>query len=122
MSKFIYYNRNPNNENIGDCVTRAISLGTGLDYYEIEEKLYLTANLLECERLCMDCYRILIENVFKFPIIECEGMLVGEFAEKYPIGIYIIRVPQHLTTIINGNIYDTWDCSMEKCTISWRAD
>lgn len=122
MSKFIYYNANPNNDIIGDCVTRAISLATGDSYYDIEEKLYLTADLLDCERLCVDCYRVLIENVYKFPTIQCKGMLVGEFAQKYPNGVYIIRVPQHLTTIVNGNIQDLWDTSMEVCDIAWRAD
>ena len=40
-----YYNRNPNNDIKGDCVCKAISTATGLNYDAVDNLLELTANI-----------------------------------------------------------------------------
>ena len=45
MSKFVYYNNNPYGLKEEDCVTRAITLASGLPYFEVQKKLKLIANL-----------------------------------------------------------------------------
>lgn len=116
---FRYVNVNPDNENIDDCVTRAISLASGYSYYDIQEKLYLTSLLFGCDRLNMCCYSNLIEKVFECEPVYCNGLTVEEFCEEYPIGTYLVRINGHITTVSNGCIYDTWDCSDEICTNAW---
>ena len=37
-----YYNRNPNNDKIGDCVCRAISTATGLNYKAVDCFWFIT--------------------------------------------------------------------------------
>lgn len=119
MSKFIYYNRNPYGENISDCVTRSISLATNIPYQVIAEKLNLTAELLDCDKLCMSCYQFLIEKVFCCEPVNCDDMTVGEFADKHPYGTYLIRMNGHISCIIDNYIYDTWDCRYEQPTNAW---
>jgi hypothetical protein len=103
-----------------DCVTRAISLATGQDYKTIQEKLLLISELFECEKLCVCCYKHLLDYVYNFERIEAvQGMTIEEFLEEFDIGIFIIRVDGHLTCAIDGNIIDTWDCTNKIVDIVW---
>lgn len=121
MSRFVYYNRNPDGSKENDCVTRAISLATGLDYPSVRKKLYHTAELLDCEKLCVCCYKHLIEDVFKCMRVSCDNLSVGEFADIYPYGTYLVRVDGHISTIINNSIYDIFDCRDMIVTDAWKV-
>lgn len=122
MSKFVYLNINPDQQKKSDCVTRAISLASGLPYPEVRKKLFHTAKLLNCEKLCMSCYKHLIEDVLKYHRINSDDMTVGEFADKHPIGIFLVRINGHMSTIINNICYDIWDCRNEFITDAWKID
>lgn len=122
MAQFVYYNINPKGETRNDCVTRAISLASGLPYQTIRKKLYYTAQLLNCEKLCVACYRHLLDDVFEYEQVPCYGMTVNEFADKYPNGTYLIRVPFHITVVKNGVCYDIWNCLDEVIDTVWRVD
>ena len=118
---FVYYNRNPDGEKQSDCVTRAISLASGLPYREVRRKLYHSAKLLDCEKLCHTCYSFLIEQVLKFRPVNCDGMNVGEFADLHPYGVYLVRMAGHISTIIDGDCYDIWDCRDQNLTSAWKV-
>lgn len=122
MANWIYYNRNQDGEHISDCVTRAISTATGLSYPQIRKKLHHTSRLFSCDKLTRDCYSNLLDRVFQFQRVNGKGMNVGEFADIHPYGTFIVRVPNHATTIINGNIYDIFDCRDYPCDIVWQVE
>lgn len=105
-----------------DCVIRAITLASGLPYKEVENKLWLTAELYDCDRLCKFCYSNFLNNVLKYKEVNCNMLTVGEFADKHPVGTYLIRVPNHLTCIIDGVCYDLFDCRDSLCDTVWRVD
>ena len=58
--------------------------------------------------------------VLKYKEVNCDNMTVEEFANSHPFGTYLIRVPSHLTVIINGVLYDIWDCRHEFCDTVWK--
>lgn len=118
---FRYLNVNPNGEHTEDCVCRAISLASGYDYHTIEDKLYLIAELYECEELCLCCYSYLLNDVFKYPKVFCEDMSVADFADIYNRGIYLVRMAGHISTVIDGDWYDIWNCGSEILTDAWRV-
>lgn len=122
MSRFVYYNKNPNGDRRNDCVTRAISLASGLPYPEIRRKLFHTSRLLNCDKLCVACYRHLLDDVFKYPRVKCYGNTVNEFAQKHPKGAYLLRMSGHITTIIDGTIFDLFDCGDIEITDAWKVD
>jgi len=122
LARFIYYNNNPDGKTQNDCVTRALCLGTGLSYPKIRKKLYHTARLLNCEKLCVCCYRHLLDDVFKYKRVASEGLSVGEFADLHNKGTYILRIDGHLTCAIDNNVYDIWDCRCELVTDAWRVE
>lgn len=119
MADFAYVNVNPDNERVSDCVTRAMVLSTGIEYPEIRKKLFHISKLLNCSKLDICCYRFLLDNVFSLQRINCHGLTVEQFADIHPVGTYLIRVPSHLTTVINGCVKDIWDCRSEPCDIAW---
>lgn len=122
MAKYKFLNVNPLGEIEEDCVCRAISLALDEDYYKIQEKLYLVAKLFECEYLCVCCYKYLLDNVYDLKRIEeVKGMTVEEFANYFPVGIFIVRVEGHLTCVIDNNIMDIWDCRDELVDLVWEV-
>ena len=121
MAKYVYWNENLDGKHVGDCVTRAITLASGLPYETIQRKLWLTGELFDCDCLCRFCYEHFIEDVLGYRKVNCENLTVGEFADKYPVGTYLIRVPEHLTCVIDNKIMDTWNCSEEPCDIVWKV-
>ena len=121
MERFIYCNLSPDLENKNDCVTRAITFATGLDYSVIRKKLRYTARLLDCERLCWSCYSFLLTNVFLYKQVNCDDMSIGEFADLHPIGTYLVRMEQHISIIIDNTIMDIFDCRNHSLTDAWEV-
>ena len=121
MARFKYYNINPEGDKIGDCVVRAISLASGIPYEIIKRKLWLNGQLYDCDCISKFCYSNLIRNVLGYKEVYCEGMTVGEFADLHPRGTYLIRVPNHLTCIIDGVNYDTWSTLDQICDVAWEV-
>lgn len=121
MARWIYYNRNEDGEHISDCVTRAISTATGLSYPQIRRKLHHTSRLFACDKLTRDCYSNLMDKVLECPRVECRGLTVGQFADLHPYGTFVLRVPNHATTVISGNVYDIFDCRDYPCDIAWQV-
>lgn len=118
--EFRYWNENPNGDKISDCVTRAITLASGLSYPTIRKKLRHTARLLDCPKLCPTCYGFFIQQVLGSIPKNCYEMTVGEFANLHPKGTYLIRIEGHLTCIKNGIIMDIWDCREKMCDLAWE--
>ena len=122
MADYVFYNNNPDLLIENDCVTRAISLASGLPYEEIEDKLYLTSKLFECPKLCICCYENLLNYVFNYEnIYGVEGMSIGDFADKFPYGVYLVRVEGHLTCVIDNHIMDIWDCRDKIVDLVWEV-
>lgn len=95
-------------------------MASGLPYATIRRKLWLTAELYGCERLCKFCYSHFITNVLKYKEVNCDYYTIGEFADDHPKGTYLIRIQGHLTTIIDGVLYDIFDCRNDFCDIVWK--
>ena len=121
MARYRYYNINPNGEHRNDCVTRAISLASQMPYEDVRKKLRCVATLFDCDRICMSCYKHLIENVLYYKPLDCDGLTVGEFADMHPTGVYLVRMNQHISVIIDNTIYDIFDCRGHILTNAWEV-
>ena len=122
MARYKFLNINPIGNIEGDCVCRAISLALSEDYYKIKEKITLVGELFECDFLCVCCYKFLLDEVYGLDRLEeVKGMTIEEFADKFPNGIYIIRIEGHLTCVIDNELLDIWDCKDEIIDIVWEV-
>lgn len=122
MARYEFLNLNPLNEIEEDCVCRAISLALEEDYELIKRKLELVAELFECEMLCQCCYRFLLDSVYDLQRVEdLKGIKIRDFVDCNPYGTYLIRIEGHLTCIVDGTLFDLWDCLDEKIDILWKV-
>lgn len=84
--------------------------------------LHHTAKLLNCEKLCVMCYKFLIEDVLKCKRVNCDGMYPADFADLNPRGIYLVRVSGHILCIMDGCLYDIFDSRyMDFVTDAWKV-
>lgn len=123
MADYVYLNVNPDKLTVSDCVTRAITLTTGLPYSKVRKMLFHTAKLLGCEKLCVMCYKFLIEEVLKCRRVNCDGMYPDDFANLHDDGTYLLRMNGHINSCIDGKIYDVFDSRYyDFLTDAWRVD
>lgn len=117
-----FLNLNPLDKLEEDCVCRALSLGLNLPYEIAHNKLCCIGELFDCEKLCVGCYKYLLDEIYNLERVgNYKGYTIHKFMEQYPIGVFIIRVDGHLTCVIDGILYDTWDCRNEIIDIVWRS-
>lgn len=105
--------------NVGDCVVRAIAIANNLDYkgsYNLVKR-YNQGNTPR-DGVPTKVYSDLLRDL-GWEYISCsgrgyKGKLLYLNEESLPMeGIVICRVSNHLTTVINGVIHDTHDCSRD---------
>lgn len=121
---FIEKNIHPQGKIVGDCVVRAYALALNKDYMEARKEL----NRLK-RKLNFRSYkdRSFLKELYKnyeklsFPAQKGYSRMNGfTFMLDYPKGTYILNMARHHTVCIDGNIYDTWDCT-DKCVYNaWR--
>ena len=112
-----YINKNPRKKAVGDCTVRAISTATDNGWMETYLDLCLfgllmadmpSANSVTTAYLrnkgfhrrtipddCPDCYTI------------------EDFCKDHPQGVYVIGTGSHLTTVIDGTLFDSWNSLAE---------
>lgn len=118
---FVFHNENPKGSlRAADCVIRAIAKATKQDWETVfmdlvkialEIKDVPTSKLVYKQYLAEQGY-----PMQKQPKkTDNTKYTAAEFAKKFKQGTYIISLANHLSVIVNGKIYDTWDCS--KCCV-----
>ena len=62
----MYYNANPRKARVEDCVTKAINIATGIEYYTVSKLLDLASEHTGHDRLTMQSYRYLLKMSLAF--------------------------------------------------------
>lgn len=118
---FEFYNAHPKGLRVGDCVKRAITKATGIDYEEVSRELNRFKKISGKDKFNQrDNCNAYVEEVLKgrkmsFPAERGKDRMNGHtFCNKYQSGAYILNMARHWTCCVDGVIYDTWDCR-DKC-------
>lgn len=120
MTDFYYHNVNPDKSVEEDCVTRAISLASGIPYKAVTKLLESTAMEHDCDKLCVCCYHHLLEDVLCYRVKFSNGSkTVGDIAREYSNNIIIARISGHLTACMYGTCVDILDCTQEVVDCFW---
>lgn len=114
---YIYYNTNPSNKTVGDCVVRAISTVLKRRWEEIYDDLaYLGRDMHDMPSSNAVWSEYLFEKGFTRRVIPdtCPSCYtVRRFCDDHKIGAYLLATGSHVVAVIDGNYYDTWDSGDE---------
>ena len=121
---YIYFNPNPTGRHVGDCSVRAIAKALGISwddaYRLIADQGFMMGDMPSSDAVwgavlkARGFYRSVIPNLCP----QC--YTAAEFARAHPNGVYVLGFGNHIATIIDGDIYDTWDSSQEIPVYYWH--
>lgn len=115
-----YYNANPHNRHIDDCVVRALSLLTGKEWAEMYDEL---SDLASDNSLMFDSVAFVEDYLDDRYKRTCHySKTLAEFVNEFPIGKYAVTMNGHITAVIDGVIYDTFDPSKRIIRCSWEIE
>lgn len=114
-----YYNANAKGNFVNDCVVRAISKAEGKSWDKTYEKL---SDIAQAQGILLDDVNFVEEYLDRRYKRACHySKTVGEFAEENLKGTYLITMQGHITVLINGTIYDTFDCRNRRMWCAWKV-
>ena len=110
-------NPNPNGKYVGDCTVRAISLATDKPWHEVYFGLCLQGAVM-CDMPSANSITtaFLRKNGFRRRTIpdDCpDCYTIEDFCKDHPKGTFVIGTGSHLTTVINGCLFDSWNSLAE---------
>lgn len=122
---FVYYNPNPLNKRIGDCVIRAVSKVTNQTWEEAYMALAIKGMKLCDMPSANHVWGSYLRDIgFKKKLLpdtcpDCYS--ISDFCLDYPAGIYAVATDGHVVAVVNGNYYDTWDSGNEIPLFYWTT-
>ena len=123
---WIMYNPNPVGRTVGDCSTRALAKALDVDW----GTAYIMAAINGFSMGDMPSSNsvwgsVLRQHGFKKAVLpeSCpDCYTVGDFAIEHPQGTYVLGTGTHVVTMIDGDIYDSWDSLNETPVYFWYKE
>lgn len=120
---YIQFNPNPAGRHVGDCAVRALAAALGKSWEEAYTDI-CDAGYNMCDMPSSDAVwgAVLRQNGFYKKAISnyCpDCYTVDDFCHDNPIGTFVLGFGGHAATVIDGNLYDSWDSSKEIPTYVW---
>lgn len=123
---YVEFNNNPVGRRVGDCAVRAVSKALGMGW----EAAYiaLTMNGLAMGDMpSSDSVwgATLRQNGFYRKTLpnSCPDCYTArDFCDEHPEGVYVLGFGGHVATVVDGDLYDSWDSSMEIPQFYWHKE
>lgn len=120
---FIEYNPNPVGRRVGDCAVRAVAKALGVDW-ETAYLMIAMTGLYMGDMPSSDSVwgAVLRENGFyrkSIPNYCPDCYTAKDFSRDFSYGTYVLGFGGHVATVINGDLYDSWDSSDEIPIYYW---
>ena len=120
---YIEYNPNPAGRMVGDCAVRAVARALDVDwetaYTMIAKNGYMMGDMPSSNSVWG---AVLRQNNFirkSIPGAFPDTYTAEDFAADNPDGVFVLGFGNHAATVINGDIYDSWDSSKEVPQYYW---
>ena len=112
MSNYRYFNPNPSELDVGDCVIRALCKALDKTWAEVYVGLcvqgFIMHNLPNADAVWGEYLRSHNFSKRIIPNTCPDCYTLGEFARDNPYGTYVIGTGTHAVTVKDGVIYDSW--------------
>lgn len=124
---WIEYRNNPvRSDGVGDCTVRAISKALDLTWEQAYVRLALNGFLMG-DVISSDTVwgALLRQNGFRRHVVPdtCpDCYTVAQFCEDHPKGTYVIKSEGHVATVVDGNLYDSWNSEGQTVIYYWTKD
>lgn len=120
---YIEYNPNPAGRIVGDCSIRAISKALKIDW-ETAYMLVATNGFNMGDMPSADSVwgSVLRQNGFYRKAIpsSCpDCYTAADFCNDHPYGTYVLGFGGHVATVVDGDLYDSWNSSNEIPQYYW---
>ncbi len=120
---WINYNPNPIGRNVGDCAIRAVAKAMGVDWETafaiIIDNAYIMGDMPSSDAVWGATlrkdgfYKELIPNT-------CPDCYTArDFCEEHQHGTYVLGFGGHVATVVDGNLYDSWNSENEIPIYYW---
>lgn len=123
MSIWKMFNNNPAGRNVGDCAVRAVSAALGVDwetaYAMIAKAGYLMNDMPSSNSVWG---AVLRQNGFyrhAIPNTCPDCYTIAQFADDHTEGVYVVGTGNHVVTVRDGVVYDSWDSRTEIPQYYW---
>lgn len=120
---WIKYNPNPTGRMVGDCAVRAVSAALGVDwetaYTMVSDAGYAMGDMPSSDSVWG---AVLRQNGFyrkAVPNTCPDCYTVRDFARDHRSGVYVLGFGGHVATLIDGDLFDSWDSSEEIPIYVW---
>ena len=126
MSVWNQYNPSPTGRNVGDCAVRAVAKALDTDW----ESAYsmIAANGFQMGDMPSSNSvwgSVLRQHGFSRSAIPntCPDCYTAEeFCVDHPHGTYVLGFGNHVATVVDGILYDSWDSSKEVPQYYWHKE
>lgn len=123
MTMWVELNNNPLSRRVGDCAVRAVAIALGVDwetaYLMLSANGYAMGDMPSSDAVWGATLR---QHGFYRDIIpdDCPDCYTAEdFCNDHPSGIYVLGFGGHVATVIDGNLYDSWNSSQDIPQFYW---
>lgn len=120
---FIEWNNNPVGRRVGDCSVRAIAKALDVDwetaYAMIVSNGFAMGDMPSSNSVWG---AVLRQNGFKKQVIpnSCPDCFTfADFARDNPRGTFVLGTGSHVATVVDGDLYDSWNSSDEIPVFVW---
>jgi hypothetical protein len=112
---WVQYNPNPTGRLVGDCSIRAVAKALNLDWDTTYDMVSHNAKLMGDMPSSDSVWgAVLRQNGFNKVAVPntCPDCYTAEdFCKDNPHGVFVLGFGGHTATVINGNLYDSWNSS-----------
>lgn len=126
MSRLRNYNPSPVGRNVGDCAIRAVAKALNTDWETAYAMIALNGYLMGDMPSSNAVWgAVLRQEGFKRYAVpnRCpDCYTLDDFAKDHPKGVFVVGTGNHVATIKDGLIWDSWDSSKEIPIYYWTKE
>lgn len=120
---WIKYNPNPVGRSVGDCAVRAVSKALNVPWEQAYLMIVINGYAMGDMPSSNSVWgAVLRQNGFKRTFIDntCPDCYTAkDFCEDHPKGTFVLGFGNHVATVVDGNLYDSWDSLSELPQYYW---
>jgi len=123
VSSWTIYNPSPAGRNVGDCAVRAVSKALDTDWETafamLAKNAFQMADMPSSNAVIAATLRKNGFYRYAVPNTCPDCFTVGDFADEHPKGTFVVGTGNHVVTIKDGVVYDSWDSRKEIPQYYW---